>query len=110
MRTPSKQAWIAMAIAATTLAVVSPAAAHSSPVEQRPGVARAAVTDFSARQKQPHRAHHHARRHHPPAYRRSYVYAPRGYYDYNARPHWYRPDAVAPFFPFGFGWGLGPSW
>jgi hypothetical protein len=108
MRT-SMRAWMGMAIVAV-LGAAAPAAALPAPGGDQHAVTAAAATDVSARQRRHHAKHRHARRHPPPAYRHTYVYAPRGYYDYYARPHWYRPNAVAPFFPFGFGWGLGPSW
>jgi hypothetical protein len=54
------------------------------------------ATDLSARR----RMHRHAR--HSRAIRR-----PPAYY---ARPYYYRPDGMAPFFPFHHGYGLDPSW
>ncbi|MFT4278677.1 MAG: hypothetical protein QM576_20210 [Rhodopseudomonas sp.] len=101
------RAWIGAAILAATLGVGGPAGAASHPAKA-PGASAAQATDISARQRKPHVRHRHVHRHPPP--HRTYVYAPRRAYDYNAHPHWYRPDPVAPFFPFGFGWGLGPSW
>ena len=101
------KAWIGAALIAVACAAPGHRGAQAAPAAT-PGVrtAAAAATEFSSR----HRVHRHARRHpHAPPYRRYYIYAPRGY-DYYARPYWYRPDGVAPFFPFGFGYGLGPSW
>lgn len=102
------RAWIGAAILATALGAAGPAGAASAAPAAAPGVSAPQATDVSARQRRPHAKQRYARRH--PAPRRTYVYAPRRPYDYNAQPHWYRPDPVAPFFPFGFGWGLGPSW
>ncbi|AVT74308.1 hypothetical protein RPPS3_02450 [Rhodopseudomonas palustris] len=105
--------WIGAAIVATALGVAGPAGATpvstaQAPSVTAPGVTTSQATDISARQRKPHAKHRHVRRHAPP--HRTYVYGPRGSYDYNARPHWYRPDPVSPFFPFSYGWGLGPSW
>ncbi|WP_047307931.1 hypothetical protein [Rhodopseudomonas palustris] len=103
------RAWIGAAIMAAALGAAGPADANPSVSDQVPVVTASQPTDVGARQRR-HRVEQrrHARR--SPAPRRTHVYAPRGAYDYNAHPHWYRPDPVAPFFPFGFGWGLGPSW
>lgn len=110
------RAWIGATIVAAALAAGSTASARGAPSPQtsppRTEIAHtaavAAVTEFSSRRRHP-RAQRHVHRHRPP-YRRQYVYAPRGY-DYYARPHWYRPHGVTPFFPFGpWGYGLGPSW
>jgi hypothetical protein len=69
---------------------------------REPQMARAAnavdATEFSARRRYP-RVHRH--------YRQRHVYAP----VYYARPYYYRPyRGLSPFFPFGFGYGLDPSW
>jgi len=61
-----------------------------------------ALTDVSAARRV-HRGHRH--RHHPP---RVYVRGP--YRPYYERPYYYVPQGSAPFFPFGFGYGLDPSW
>jgi hypothetical protein len=60
-------------------------------------------TDISAarRVRRGHRSH----RHHRP---RVYVRSP--YQPYYERPDYYVPRGPAPFFPFGFGYGLDPSW
>jgi hypothetical protein len=62
-------------------------------------------TDISAarRARHVHRGHRH--RHHRP---RVYVRGP--YRPYYERPSYYVPQGPAPFFPFGFGYGLDPSW
>ena len=53
-----------------------------------------------------HRPHHENRHRHHRA--RVYVRGPnRPYY---GRPDYYVPRGPAPFFPFGFGYGLDPSW
>jgi hypothetical protein len=57
-----------------------------------------AATDVSAAHRSGHR-----HRHHRP---RVYVHG-RHYYE---RPTYYVPQGPAPFFPFGFGYGLDPSW
>lgn len=100
--------WIGAAIVATALGVAGPAGAIPVSAAQTPSVTTLQATDISARQRKPQAKHRHVRRHAAP--HRTYVYGPRGSYDYNARPHWYRPDPVSPFFPFSYGWGLGPSW
>jgi hypothetical protein len=65
----------------------------------------AKLTDVSAarRARHVHRRHHY--RHHRP---RVYVRGP--YRPYYERPTYYVPQGPAPFFPFGFGYGLDPSW
>ncbi|MGN6410665.1 MAG: hypothetical protein ACTHK9_04260 [Nitrobacter sp.] len=60
----------------------------------------AAATDVSAARRSG-RSHRH--RHHRP---RVYVHG-RHYYE---RPTYYVPQGPAPFFPFGVGYGLDPSW
>jgi uncharacterized membrane protein len=102
------RAWIGAALLVTALGAAGPAAAAPQAAAETSLVTVSQPTDVSARQRRSHVKQRHIRR--QPAPRRTYVYAPRGAYDYNARPHWYRPDPVAPFFPFAFGWGLGPSW
>ncbi|PZA11567.1 hypothetical protein DNX69_16070 [Rhodopseudomonas palustris] len=102
------RAWIGATILATALGVAGPAGASPATPAKATGVSVPQATDVSARQRKPHAKPRHVRRHRSP--HRTYVYGPRGTYDYNAHPHWYRPDPVAPFFPFGYGWGLGPSW
>jgi hypothetical protein len=64
-----------------------------------------ALTDVGAarRAHRMHRRHRH--RHHRP---RVYVRGP--YQPYYERPSYYVPQGPAPFFPFGFGYGLDPSW
>jgi hypothetical protein len=63
------------------------------------------LTDVGAarRVRHAHRRHHY--RHHRP---RVYVRGP--YRPYYERPSYYVPQGPAPFFPFGFGYGLDPSW
>lgn len=48
-----------------------------------------------------------AHRHRP---HRARVYVRGPYQPYYGRPSYYVPRGPAPFFPFGFGYGLGPSW
>ncbi len=100
--------WIGAAIVATALGGAGPAGATPVSAAQALNVTAPQATDISARQRKPQAKHRHVRRHAAP--HRTYVYGPRGSYDYNARRHWYRPDPVSPFFPFSYGWGLGPSW
>lgn len=57
-------------------------------------------SDVSARR----RIHHAHRRH------RARVYVRGPYRPYDQRPTYYVPQGPAPFFPFGFGYGLDPSW
>jgi hypothetical protein len=63
------------------------------------------LTDVSAarRVRHAHRRHHY--RHH-----RARVYVRSPYRPYYERPSYYVPQGPAPFFPFGFGYGLDPSW
>ncbi|MCV0385462.1 MULTISPECIES: hypothetical protein [unclassified Nitrobacter] len=51
----------------------------------------------------PHRGYR-LRRH------RARVYVRGPYQSYYGRPDYYVPAGRAPFFPFGFGYGLDPSW
>jgi hypothetical protein len=94
------KAWIGAALVAAAVMLGTPAVTRATAME--PQMARAAnavdATEFSAR-----RRHHRAHRH----YRQLHVYAPA----YYARPYYYRPyRGLTPFFPFGFGYGLDPSW
>lgn len=63
----------------------------------------ATSTDISAARRV-HRGHRSHRHHRP----RVYVRSP--YQPYYERPDYYVPRGPAPFFPFGFGYGLDPSW
>jgi hypothetical protein len=64
-----------------------------------------ALTDVGAARRA-HRGHRiHRHRHHRP---RVYVSGP--YRSYYERPSYYVPQGPTPFFPFGFGYGLDPSW
>jgi hypothetical protein len=64
-----------------------------------------ALTDVGAARRA-HRVHRkHRDRHHRP---RVYVRGP--YQPYHERPYYYVPQGPAPFFPFGSGYGLDPSW
>lgn len=51
-----------------------------------------------------HRAHRGYR------HQRARVYVRGPYQPYYGRPSYYAPGEVKPFFPFGFGYGLDPSW
>jgi len=78
---------------------VAIAAPASRVLDVAPATERAPATDLSASR----RAHRHVRHH-----RRGYhASKPRSYY---ARPSYYRPDGMAPFFPFHYGYGMEPSW
>jgi hypothetical protein len=76
----------------------APAAALSNTGAQI--VQLSGTTDISAR-----RRIHRSYRHYRP---RVYVRGP--YQPYYGRPSYYVPQGPAPFFPFGFGYGLDPSW
>ena len=79
---------------------------HASAAVHRDIVVKSTtLTDVSAarRARHVHRGHRH--RHHRP---RVYVRGP--YQPYYERPSYYVPQGPRPFFPFGFGYGLGPSW
>lgn len=43
-------------------------------------------------------------------HQRARVYVRGPYQPYHGRPSYYAPGEVKPFFPFGFGYGLDPSW
>lgn len=84
------------------LAIGDPAAATAPALHNQdvtPTIDTVAATDLSARR----RTHRHVR-----SYRKPY----RGDVQphYYARPYYYRPDGIAPFFPFRYGYGLDPSW
>jgi hypothetical protein len=64
-----------------------------------------ALTDVGAARRARHRYRIHGHRHHRP---RVYVSGP--YRPYYERPSYYVPQGPTPFFPFGFGYGLDPSW
>jgi hypothetical protein len=97
--------WIGLgggAVLVVALLAVGNATATAAPASRGHHVERTNVvpaTDLSARR----RAHRHAH-----SYRNAY----RGYVQphYYARPYYYRPDGIAPFFPFRYGYGLDPSW
>jgi hypothetical protein len=78
----------------------APAAASSNAGMQ--AVQLPGATDISARRRI-HRSHRHY--HYRP---RVYIRGP--YQPYYGRPAYYVPQGPAPFFPFGFGYGLDPSW
>ncbi|MBB5045568.1 hypothetical protein HNR60_000297 [Rhodopseudomonas rhenobacensis] len=89
-------------IVAILLAPGAPALAASetgpgAEVARRPDAVSA--TDVSARRP----ARRHVRHH---RHLRRAVTSP----TYYARPTYYRPHGIAPFFPFGLGYGLEPSW
>ncbi|GEC16876.1 hypothetical protein [Nitrobacter winogradskyi] len=58
----------------------------------------------AARRAHPHRAGRGYR------HQRARVYVRGPYQPYYGRPSYYAPGKVTPFFPFGFGYGLDPSW
>jgi hypothetical protein len=88
------KAWITGALVTATLTFGGAAHPAKAVARQLAGPVDAA-TEFSARRRL-HRAPRHYR-----------VYAP-VYYE---RPSYYRPyRGLPPFFPFGFGYGLDPSW
>ncbi len=104
--------WIGAAIVAYALGGLTPAVVQASDmpslITAQLGQDRA-ITDFSAR----HRGHAHkqrAMRGHK--YRVSHRHrGARAAPAYGAQPYGYRPDGMAPFFPFGFGgYGFQPSW
>jgi hypothetical protein len=100
------KSWIALCGGAALMAAMlagGNAAANAAPVSRVLDVApvadRAPATDLSARRRA-HRPVRHQRR----AYR-----APKQP-SYYARPSYYRPGGMAPFFPFHHGYGMEPSW
>ena len=100
------KSWLPIAIAVAALALCGSASARSG-VAQAPIVAQlsdmSAATDFSSRQRHDRRIH----RHHRWRHQSRLVYQP-SYYE---RPTYYRPyRGLTPFFPFGLGYGLEPSW
>lgn len=88
---------VAAAIYAGTIGISSAASARQAGAETSH---HHVSSDVSARR----RIHHAHRRHRP----RVYVRGP--YRPYYQRPTYYVPQGPAPFFPFGFGYGLDPSW
>jgi len=90
---------IGSAIVAIALACGAPVLASPAP---HPVMARTtdamSATDLGARR---HVSRHP--RHHRAARR---AVRPR----YYARPTYYQPHGIAPFFPYGLGYGLEPSW
>jgi hypothetical protein len=92
-------AWTGAALVAAALTLCRLTASRATALEpQFAGPADAwTATEFSARRR-------HHRVHRP--YLQRHIYAPIDY----ARPYHYRPHhGVAPFFPFGFGYGLDRS-
>ena len=94
-------------LAALIAALLIVTSADRASAATRPGIIAksAPLTDVSAarRAHHAHRGHRHWR-HRP----RVYVRGP--YRPYYERPTYYVPQGPAPFFPFGFGYGLDPSW
>lgn len=95
--------YLGVSLAAAIMAFCGAVSIDTATAASGSGVAAtrfAASTDFSAARRA-----HRARRHHRP---RVYVRGP--YRPYYERPRYYVPRGPAPFFPFGFGYGLDPSW
>jgi hypothetical protein len=95
--------YFGVSLAAAILILSWAAASDSAEAAIRSGTVAAqsaAATDVSAAHRT---GRSHRRRHHRP---RVYVQG-RHYYE---RPTYYVPQGPAPFFPFGFGYGLDPSW
>jgi Ni/Co efflux regulator RcnB len=90
----------AAAALGVALLAIGNVAATAAPASRGHGVTRSAdvavATDLSARRR--------AHRHHHRTYRVS------KHPSYYARPSYYRPGGMAPFFPFHYGYGLEPSW
>lgn len=93
--------YLGVSLAAAIVALSGTASIKRAEAGPRSG-AVAALTDAGAARRA-HRSHRH--RHHRP---RVYVRGP--YRPYYERPNYYVPQGPAPFFPFGFGYGLDPSW
>jgi hypothetical protein len=98
-----KAALVAAALMFGNPAILQPAsAANATPSGLVRSGDMTSPTDVSARRRA-HRSHRHVRRHarHHRAHRPMYL----------ARPYHYRPyRGMSPFFPFGLGYGLEPSW
>lgn len=100
--------YLGVSLAAALVALCGMALVKSAKAVPRVGaVATQPVTmiEVSAprRADRAHREYRHG--HHRP---RVYVRGP--YQPYYERPYDYVPRRSAPFFPFGFGYGLDPSW
>lgn len=102
MKTP-----IGVSLIAAIVALFGMTSIDCASAAERSGIAAVSttMTDVSAarRSRHVHRTHRHW--HHRP---RVYVRGP--YRPYYERPRYYVPQGPAPFFPFGFGYGLDPSW
>lgn len=95
--------YLGMSLAVVIMTLSGAASVHSAEATVRAraiAAQSAAVTDVSAVHRSG-RSYRHP--HHRP---RVYVHG-RRYYE---RPAFYVPRGPAPFFPFGFGYGLDPSW
>ena len=98
------RSWIGLgggAVVVVALLAIGNAAAAAAPASRRSDVTqacghRAPATDLSARR----RAHRHVGPHRTPI---AVDVRPH----YYARPYYYRPDGIAPFFPFRYGYGTG---
>ena len=96
--------FLGVSIAAAFAALFVATSADRASASSRHGVlAKSAMPSDISAARRVHRGHRH--RHHRP---RVYVRGP--YRPYYERPTYYVPQGPAPFFPFGFGYGLGPSW
>jgi hypothetical protein len=104
-RGSAMKTYLGVSLAAAIVVLSGTAFIGRAEAGQRSGPVAArsvALTDVSAAQRG-HRSHRH--RHHRP---RVYVRGP--YRPYYQRPSYYVPQGPAPFYPFGFGYGLDPSW
>ena len=100
--------YLGVSLVAAIMALSGAASVEGAEVAPRSVAATAQpmpLTDVGAvrRAQHAHRRYHH--RHHRP---RVYVSGP--YRPYYERPSYYVPQGPTPFFPFGFGYGLDPSW
>ncbi|MBS0528018.1 MAG: hypothetical protein JSS22_01325 [Proteobacteria bacterium] len=94
---------VSLAAAIVALAgMISTGRATAAPRSEAILATPVAMTDIGAARRV-----HHGRRH---RHHRARVYVRGPYRPYYERPYYYVPQALPPFFPFGFGYGLDPSW
>jgi hypothetical protein len=102
------KAHLGVSLAAALVAFFGLASIERAEAASRSGADAAqsmALTDVGAARRAHHAHRRYRHRHHRP---RVYVRGP--YRSYYERPYYYVPQGPAPFFPFGFGYGLDPSW
>jgi hypothetical protein len=100
--------YLGVSLAAAIMALSGVASIEGVEAAPRPVAATAQpmpLTDIGAARRAHRRHRIYGPRHHRPR-----VYVSRPYRRYYERPSYYVPQGPTPFFPFGFGYGLDPSW